>query len=530
VLFIVLIIPVRGRAQEVSASATNVLRYGLGTEVGLFGETKKEYVENLADVRFFMKNVAIGFRLELSDPPEYGLRFRGVRKKYAEYMNEGLSVRAGDLYVLFNRGTSLSLFENRALAYDSGIEGVRAQYRSRYVNAMIVAGDMEFVEPLTVQWTTPRREHFSIRGVLLEILPLKGFSAGASFVAADGELSNLFSSTPDRTIANLPELFLTGHSSWLDVFASYTWRRLDVNSRSDSAFGSASYISLSHTGDGYGVTLEYKDYRFDIVDPSWADPFRVTRMMAFQNPPTVCKEHSYTSLIRNPHLVDFNDEVGIQFDTFYSIDQGTTLNANFSWSSRHYQYDLDRITFVSLRRDRGSPLFPSFAESRSPFWEFDVEVEHFLDRRRSYLKAGLDRRCDLLFSEFHSSVSRMTTIPVQGQYVIDEQWSVKAAIEQQWMFENKHSTNQHYENLLISLQVSHSPEWSVEIRRDATTSPYDPSQSRVWLTVEGSFRIGSSHTATASYGSERGGQVCTNGICRQVNPFKGLRFSLISQF
>jgi hypothetical protein len=253
-------------------------------------------------------------------------------------------------------------------------------------------------------------------------------------------------------------------------------------------------------------------------------------MMAFQNPPTVCEEHSYTSLKRNPHLVDFNDEVGIQFGTFYAIKPGTTLNANFSWSSRHYQYDLNRVTLVSARRENGSPLFPSFEEARSPFWEFDLGVEHFLDERQSYIKGGLDRRRDFLFNAFRSTESHMTTIPIETQYVIDDQWSTQAAIEQQWMFENTYATDQHYRNLLISFQLSHSPEWSVGIRRDATTTPFDPSGSRVWVTVDGSYRIGGSHTVTASYGSERGGLVCANGICRQVNPFKGLRFSLIGQF
>jgi hypothetical protein len=51
----------------------------------------------------------------------------------------------------------------------------------------------------------------------------------------------------------------------------------------------------------------------------------------------------------------------------------------------------------------------------------------------------------------------------------------------------------------------------------------------IWAQGFVSVRIGDSHTALLSYGSERGGLNCTGGICRVVPAFEGLRFTLTSQ-
>lgn len=67
------------------------------------------------------------------------------------------------------------------------------------------------------------------------------------------------------------------------------------------------------------------------------------------------------------------------------------------------------------------------------------------------------------------------------------------------------------------------------MRAEFTTDENEPSQKKSWVAGEFSYRLGNAHTATISYGSERGGLICSNGICRQVNPFDGVRFQLVTQ-
>ena len=77
-----------------------------------------------------INDVIFGLRLEVSDPIEYGRNFVGIRKRYIEYKHKtGISLRAGDFFDIISRGLSMNVFEDRGLAYDTGIDGIRIIYK-----------------------------------------------------------------------------------------------------------------------------------------------------------------------------------------------------------------------------------------------------------------------------------------------------------------------------------------------------------------------------------------------------------------
>ena len=375
--------------------------------------------------------------MEYSKPSEYGLGYQGLRKKYVEFVQDGLSVRAGDCYGMFSRGLSLNLFENRQLQYDSGLEGIRLQYQNDWMKAILIGGDIQFIDYTSLGWDFPRTEKYSIRAGSIEIIPLKDITAGFNFVRAKSEIpiSNL--STFDSTLTQIPEFFFKFHSSSFDIIASYALQSSRVRDI-DSANGTGAYISLTYTGEGFGITVEYKDYRFNVVDPFLQTiPYRPTRMLSFQFPPIVHKEHSFTLLSRAPHIVDFNDEVGFQIDAFYSVNSSLNFNINASLSSRHYKYKFNPSQFNFTRLGNSNTLLPSLNPEKSPFWETYAEAEYLLDDE-SFVKIGFNRRSELLFNYFGTFANRrrlMTGIPIQIQYMIDEEWSIKLATEQQWMYD-----------------------------------------------------------------------------------------------
>ncbi|MGE5860283.1 MAG: DUF6029 family protein, partial [Ignavibacteria bacterium] len=67
------------------------------------------------------------------------------------------------------------------------------------------------------------------------------------------------------------------------------------------------------------------------------------------------------------------------------------------------------------------------------------------------------------------------------------------------------------------------------IRFEYTTSEIDASERKNWITGELGYRFGQSHVITASYGRERGGLICSNGVCKYIQPFEGFRLSVLSQ-
>lgn len=519
-------------SQDFSTSISNQFKAGSGFEY--FGENqakqKKNYFENFSDVRIFSPKITLGFRLEYSNPPEYGLNFIGIRKKFIEFGGYGLNLRAGDFYTLFGKGLSLNLFENRNLAFDNGLEGLKATFENDFLKAQVIGGDLNFLEPLSLYLGNPRIENYKVRGVSLAISPLVDFTFGGSFVYSEGKLPSVINQI-DTINVHLPELFIKTKISNFDLYVSYALKRTSMMGK-DSSRGSGFYSSLSYSGHGFGITFEYKDYRFDIVSPlQRTDVFRPTRALPFQNPPIVHKEHIFSLTQRLPHVVDFNDEVGFQIDAFFALNEHITLNTNLSVASRHYDYELNQSTFQFERKKVGSDFLPSLNKLRSPFWEIYFDVEYFFpDEIDSYLRIGFNRRSEIKNEQmnFFNPIQpiRITTIPLEVQKSWSENFSSKFISESQWVYE--YPQTEKFFNQLFAVSLNFYSKISLGFRYELTTNKFETGGRKNWLLLEGGYRFGTNHTLILSYGKERGGTVCSNGICRQVLPFDGFRLLLTS--
>lgn len=521
-------------AQSLSYSIFNSLRAGTGKENwgegGFVGLQNKKYFDYYTDAKVYYNNFNAGFRYEYVNPPEYGIKQNRLARRFVEYSNSGFTARLGNSFSLFERGLTLNLFENRSLAYHTNLDGVKLNYLSNNVKATAVYGKINFVEPSTVFYGEPRLEDYLINAFSLEYKLLNSFSFGGSYVASENQFPALVNPLDkEKSKTFLPELFLRYRNNSLDVLLNYAHKTTLWQNKNH--YGSGLYASISYLGEGLGISFEYKDYRFDVVDPiTESDGFRTTRMLPFQNPPTVHKEHSFTLLTRYPHTVNFNDEVGFQFDMFYSINEQTSLNVNFSASSRHFVYELDKKSFQFLKKKNKSSWIPSFTDNYSPFNELHLELEHFLERRESLFRFGFNYRSEITYSPFLETnfiqPQKQVTTPIFLQYLFEDNFSIKVSSENQWVL--KYPKTNYFYNQLVSLQAGLYKNYNIGGRIEFTTSEDEPNGEKIWLVIEGGFRINTNHIVTIAYGNERGGQVCSNGLCRQVLPFKGLRFSLIS--
>ncbi len=515
-------------SQTVTPSVTNILRYGNG-ERGFGGLTQKvSYFENLTDVRLhFQPSVTVGFRLLVDYPPEVGDPFQGLKRRFVEFRQENFSLRAGNFNELFGRGLALNLFENRGLAYDSWMDGVKANYRTSIFNATILAGSIDFRDSVTIT----RHEKYKIRAANIELKPTKEITIGTSFVEANGIIPQFIGSKSIK--AEIPELYASFRFGSLNGFVGYAHKWTNVLTDTISQRGDGVYASLSYNAKGYGIVMDYKDYRYDIRDPfDRGASERATRMLPFQNAPIVQKEHNYTLLTRALHQIDFNDEVGFQMEGFYSLSSSTKLNMNGSVASRHHYYDYNKATFSFTERKRDNSSLPSLERRLSPYWEIFIEAEHYFEET-SAIRFGAARRANVLYNDFtgaqFSHTKQATIIPVQLQYSLTQDYSIIVQTENEFAYDSYNTSNEQYYTQLLTLIFTRSPDLSVTVRYEHTSDKADPSGRQDWLFGEAGYTFGQSHTTTISYGKERGGQVCSNGVCQYQLPFEGVRFSLRSQ-
>jgi len=529
---------------NVDASVSNLLRYGNGYEYTGNIKLPKEYFENLTDARLNVNGVIFGMRYEISDPIEYGLNFKGVRKRYIEYNHDiGVSLRAGDYWEIISRGLSLNIFEDRALGYDTGIDGIRLVYQNKFgkkkpfgLKFMVLGGDINYSDYITPE----RIEKYKIRSAYGEFSPLKPLTLGLNYVYSIGNLPEENVNTVVHT--DLPEINLNLNLSEFQFYAAYSHKSSrvtpnEVYPQPLTGLGDGFYSSLAYFKNKIGITLDYKNYRYDITLPDNRSATRPTRMLPYQNPPTAQKEHTSTLISRNPHVVDFNDEVGGQVDIVYSPNDKLSFNFNGSIASRHYEYvDTDTTTGLAYKRvERSGNFLPSLDDPLSPFWEIYLEGEYYASDK-VYTKLAFARQNSTLYNQVFPQNSEKiftTTIPLEFKYSFNPVYTVTFIGEQQWVhnsFRTSREADQNFTNQFLSFTFSRSPNLNVTFNTESTNDDEEPTGKKFWWLSEISFKINQSNTILVSYGSERGGLRCSNGICRFVQPFEGFRAAVQSSF
>jgi hypothetical protein len=450
-------------------------------------------------------------------------------------------LRAGDYWDIISRGMTLNSFEDRTLAWDTGIDGVRVSYKKTFGNkkpvkikAQILAGNISYSDYLTPE----RIETYKVRDGNFEVTPLKNILIGGNYVYSTGVIPS--GSTNTNIAANLPEAYLSLNLGEFSFYSSYAHKNIIADKNAlypigFSSMGDGFYSSLAYSKSGLGVTLEYKNYRFDVTSPDNQSNERASKMLPFQNPPTAVKQQTWTLISRNPHPVDFNDEVGAQADVVYVVNDDLNFTLNGSIASRHYNYiNTDTTGKTSYERvDRSNSFIPSLDKEFSPFWEVYLEGEYYISKK-FYSKLAFYRQNSVVYNNITPSASEqlfVTSAPFEIKYFINKEYSIKLISEQQVVHNSVRNPDQlDYYNQLISVNLTKSPQVGITLSAEFTNDNEEPTGKQSWFQGEILYKLNQLNVLIVSYGSERGGLKCTNGICRFVKPFEGLRFSFQSQF
>lgn len=511
---------------QIRTSISNLLRYGNGDQFLGNTSNKFKYMENLTDIRFGLpENVTVGFRLLYDDPPEIGLPFQGISRRFIEYKEDNLKLRIGNSSELYGRGLVLNLFENRGLAFDTWVDGIKASYKMGNLRTSLIAGTIEFTDSISLY----RTEKYKIRGGNIEYKAFKSVNLGFSFISSEGGIPQ-FDQSLTTVNAELPEFYLDLTQGPFSLFLNWAQKWTNASSLNLSSKGSGIYSALSYADGSLGITLEYKNYRFDQQDPFLRDDeTRTTKFLPFQNPPIVMYEHSYTLLSRALHQVDFNDEIGFQIDANYAVNEDVNISFNFSLSSRHNKFKYDNNTFSFSRIARSDNYLPSSKKEYSPFTEIFIEGEYYINNNTA-IRIGLANREKTLYNEFiglaGSHTIKSIVIPFQMEYQFNKNYSALFQYEFENVNDNFNEGEEDFNNQFISGTLSLYSKASISFRYEFTNNNFDLSNRKDWFVGEIGYRISGANLVSVSYGRERGGQICSNGVCRYLLPFKGLRFTL----
>ena len=337
------------------------------------------------------------------------------------------------------------------------------------------------------------------------------------------------------------------------------------------------------------LNIEYINYRFGTLDPdnrgNFVDNYGL--FQPYQNPPIAINIHENILMNRVSHQINMNNEVGYKIELMGMINNWIDILAIYSASSQSHSWFMD--SNYQWKKEGEAALFPhSDKKAATPFQEFYGELSFYMIDQKLHLKAGYSNSYDVtkLFlntktdtsSSMYYDLQKSIAIPLNISYTFESGWSINARVETQFYtkgvrqvgtlngstvvdtfmstFYNDKNNNEipekneylDYEtNNFISLSISKSPLWSLAFTLDKTNVSevinrgnefentleklFNIDQSRNWVNVEFVYNISSTIRLSLLYGSLKGGLVCTNGICRIIEPFNdGFKMRLTSMF
>jgi hypothetical protein len=537
VLFVIIAFTSIAEAQ-VRILGSNSLRLGSGeTDDGL-STTAKRYLEEIANARIFYEGITVGIRYELSDPSEVGQNFTGFRRRWIQYQKDGLEVQAGSTFALYGRGLMINMFESRPLNYDTWIDGFSGSYELKATKDEIdfqpslkvsaIGGNLTFIPVID---TNAADQNIKSQAINSNIgFFNKKLNIGVGFVQA---FVNIDGTSFGNTVTtsrevNQPEVNLSFITENFEGFIGFTeMRSILTQYRSNplvyTTKGQGVYGSLSYTSEDFGITGEYKDYRY-FVHEVGADYESYLSKLPISSPPEVYKEFTYTTITRTTHSVNFDDELGFQLEANVTAIPDMNITLYGAGSSRHLSFSTDTSTI----HENASGIPNLSDDSYFPFWEYFAEVEHTFGDL-DYIKGFFHRRSDVIaYNGEEADSKRSSTFGLKFQYQTTKSQSLLTSIEVQDMYDAQRHENDHkLMNLLFIAQYSFNPLITFGGQYDFTT--WYENGRHIWPQVFTSVRIGSSHTLLVSYGAERGGLNCTGGVCRVVPAFEGFRVGLTSQ-
>ena len=488
------------------------------------------------------------FSLELSDPPEIGLKEEGIREFLLGYYNKNLSIELGDFYQTWGRGLILNQTDYQHLDFNTSATGLSVGYEKDYISLNVIAGETNPRKSTTFLGDyDPRVPNYILKQTLY------GSDLSIESPESTMGLSILFTEEEEAPISSVIGgiRFEKPYDNG-DFFLSFISKRSKfdiVDSGSETDKGNGLYFSNTNYIKDWALTSNYRRYRIDVKDPSMRDNIlsNYGQALDVQRSPTGYYQHSFKLLSRNSKQVNLNDEIGLELELIGPIDENRTLLLNYTKSSStkgwHNEFGYWEPEPLTTTNGNSNSLFPSSDKDSYPFDEIFIELNGYNKAHTLFYRVGFDYFSDTFAVLANSNtsesfeVNKAITFPFMVNVILNDSWSIEVQLELQRAkkgFEvttNDESSfvsllsEKYQDNIFLGFTVNHAP-WSLTVATESTNSDESLSNfdSNTWNSVALTYRIKSDNILEVFYGSIRGGLDCTNGVCRYIQPFEnGLR-------
>lgn len=461
-----------------SVSAANWMQYWyFKNGEGDYVEARRDSLDNRFIVDFDLGKFYTGAWLNIRQfnlPTESSELFS---QRYFGWRADNLSIHLGNFYHVFDRGLTLNAFLDDAIYFDNNLDGVKVvgNYDKFEFDALSGRGLNNFSD----------LREYTIRGARGAVKPIRQVKFGGSYVRFKQSSSDFF-----RPLnANIASVNSALQQDPFEFYAEYARKtgRDDQFLPGMNLDGDGTYLSGSVSSEKISLYSEYKNY-VNLLYPILGAPFN--------NPPPA--SHRGRTLMG---LSGAPGERGYHVGTLVSPSFDLNFDLSFSESySRNIPDSLKRLyiseKFAGVRWSVGPDLVFNYNWDRFD-WSDEDEIENYFDGYY-YLR---------------------------GSHIVSLTASSKRFFNIA-SFPGATASDYHEDYLTLGYGIGNLIVFNIGGSKSNRRLSLDPEKLAF---VELTLRFGNNELMVFS-GGERGGLICSSGICQTRPTFQGIRVVLFSRF
>ncbi len=431
-----------------------------------FNEGRRDSLDNRFIVDFDLGNFYTGAWLEVLEPDRPDGSYEEISQRYFGWHEGGLTLQAGNFYQAFDRGLSLNAFLDDAVYYDNNLDGIK-------VTGLYDGFEFDMLSARGMNNFTGDRDYI-IRGVRGKIKPFEAARAGFSYVRFKQNDFSDFSLSQNANITS----FNSGVSYGpLDIYAEYAMKRGRPEFGQDID-GDGTYLTGSMSFELFSVFAEYKNY-INLLYPNVNG--------AFNNPPPVSHQgRNLASLNGVPGERGY--QAGLYISPTYDLNFDLSFSESFSRGFPVDYYLAEK--FAGARWSPTSEIVLNYSFDRFD-WTIEDEIENYFD---AYYNLTENHTASL-------TAYSKRFIPSAGE-------------------------DYHEDYLILGYGLANRAQFNIGGSKSNFDAGFDPDKLAF---AELIIRF-SNHELIIFNGGERGGLICSSGLCQNRPTFIGTRMMLFSRF
>ena len=449
-----------------------------------------------------------------------------------EYNVKDLNVVFGSIYEQFGSGTSLRTWEDKSLGINNSLLGLNVNYK--------LTDEINLTSLIGQQKKGFKYSKGFVFGLDSEIDISQLIDSNSTFLFGLSYVGRNDQEIKSESFDNLTNLY----SARIDYSGNSFYTNLEITQKSNNPIlvfgtpsdtfikkGSAYLLNTGFFNKGLGLDFTFRRLENMTLYSEIAAAGNEFNESIVNYLPALTKQHDYslTNLYVYAAQPDVNfyvedltkaGEIGFQTDLYYSFKKesffggkyGTSIAANFSlWNNLGGKYDF-------LNQSYKTDFF-SFGEKY--FSELSFEIRKKWSESFENIFLYVNQYYDKRMIEFESGQVKSNIFVVDNTFKINDKKSFRLELQH---LSTKNDNKNWY---AYGIEYNISSSFSIYYNNLYNYQNPDEDKKINYYNFGGSYTMGMNRLAL-NYGRQRGGLVCTGGICRYVPESTGITFSIIT--